>query len=106
METFLFKILNYKIIIKILDYVSNNPLFSQVYDLNKTELIIIVALAAVLIIFIAYRWLGLGMVLALLIIYLVIYVLYVNNFFSFYEEHEKSTEQHLRLIEEELKTTQ
>ncbi len=97
------KILQNGLVIKVLNYVQDSEFLSKVYDLDSAEILIIVAIAAVLMVFIVYRWLGAIMVFVLLLAYLLIYTLYINDFFSVYESHEKSEQQHMQLIEEELK---
>ena len=97
------KILQNGLVIKVLNYVQDSEFLSKVYDLDSAEILIIVAIAAVLMVFIVYRWLGAIMVFVLLLAYLLIYTLYINDFFSVYKSHEKSEQQHMQLIEEELK---
>ena len=97
------KILQNCLVIKVLDYVQDNEFLSKVYDLEPNEILIIVAITAVLMVFIVYRWLGAIMVFVLLLAYLLIYTLYINDFFSVYEKHERGEQQHMQMLEEELK---
>ena len=103
MTEILNRILQNDLVIKVLDYIQGNEILSKVNNLSSTEIIIIVAIIAVLIVFIVFRWLGMVIVFVLLLAYLLIYTLYINDFFGFYKEHEKSEQQHLQILEEELK---
>ena len=103
MTEILNKILQNGLVIKVLNYVRGSEVLSKVYDLEPNEILIIVAITAVLVIFIVYRWLGAIMVFVLLLAYLLIYTLYINDFFSVYEKHERGEQQHLQMLEEELK---
>ncbi len=99
----MYKILHNGLVIKVLDYVQGSEFLSKIYDLEPNEILIIVAITAVLVVFIVYRWLGAIMVFVLLLAYLLIYTLYINDFFNVYEEHERGEQQHLQMLEEELK---
>ena len=103
MTEILNRILQNGLVIKVLDYVRGNEILSKVDNLSSTEISIIVAMTAVLMVFIVYRWLGAIMVFILLLAYLLIYTLYINDFFSVYEKHERGEQQHLQILEEELK---
>lgn len=73
-----------------------------IQNLSPTEIKIIIAIIAILLLFIGYRLFGIGAVLALLLIYSLGYVLYINDIFSVYEKRTKDNTEHMQLIEKEL----
>jgi len=87
-----------EIISRILNYISSISLG----NLNSTEFYILIGIIALLILVLAYRWFGKMIVWVLLLIYMLIYVLYVNDIFSFIEKYQENTDQHIQTIEEEL----
>ena len=71
-------------------------------NLSPDEIKIIIALTAILLLFIGYRLFGIGAVLALLLMYSLSYVLFINDIFNVYEKRTKDNAVHMELIEEEL----
>ncbi|MEA3449763.1 MAG: hypothetical protein U9Q85_02180 [Patescibacteria group bacterium] len=80
-------------------YIKLSDLFEV---LSRTELIIILIIALVLLSFMVYRKLGAGPMTVLVFVYLLVYILYQFNFLSVYEERELIKNQHMQLIQEEL----
>jgi len=71
-------------------------------NLTPDEITILVLLTAVLVLFLIYRLLGAGAVVALLIIYALAYILYANNIFNIYQKNEARKAQDNKILQEEL----
>jgi len=91
------------------DYLNNiinsawaQALLENIYNLNSTEISVLIFIAAVLILFLAYRTLGMKMVFVLMLVYLIIYVLYINDIFGLYEKRVADNEAHMKTIENEI----
>ena len=91
------------------DYLDNiinlswvQAVLEKIYNLNPEEIWILIFIAAVLILFLAYRTLGMKMVFVLMLVYLIIYVLYINDIFGSYEKRVIDNEKHMKTIENEL----
>ncbi len=82
------------------DLIQRFIVFSE--NLNSTQLNLIIICAFLLLLYLAYRVLGLGAVLGLLLIGFFVYILYDHDSFKKYEEKEKNEAAHMRLIEKEL----
>ena len=82
------------------NFISNFVNFAL--SLSSDEIIILVLLTAVLILFIIYRWLGTGAVIALLIIYALAYILYANNIFDIYQKNEAQKARDNQILQSEL----
>lgn len=72
-------------------------------NMSVLELKILVALTAVLVLFLVSRWLGMGAFWALLLIYAIGFILYQVDIFNFYEDRTLEQSKHMEEIEEELK---
>lgn len=68
-------------------------------NLSYEQLVILTALTAVLMLYIAYRWFGSGGFASLLVLIIVLYGVYVADIFTFYEEHTYEKAQHMREIQ-------
>ena len=75
--------------------------FNYVYNLDYKHTLILIIIAAILIIIIAYRLFGLGAVIGLLLLYGLIYIVFINNIFGFYQKHTSEENQHMKAIEQE-----
>lgn len=66
-----------------------SQIINYLNNLGSTEITVLIVVAALLLLYLAYRWSGLGAVVALTLIFLIAYVLYANNVFDFYKQREK-----------------
>ncbi|MCK5211312.1 hypothetical protein KAJ89_01295 [Candidatus Parcubacteria bacterium] len=73
-----------------------------VLNLGSTELCLIVALLAVLVAYLVYKKTGVGGLGALLLIYLIAYILFQFDLINFYEERNVIQKEYNKTIEEEL----
>ena len=71
-------------------------------NLSPTEIKVIIVVTAILLLILGFRLFGIGAVLALLLLYSLSYVLYVNDIFNVYEKRTKDNVEHMKLIEKEL----
>ena len=75
-------------------------IFSE--NLSPTELWLVIAFAFLAILYLAYRVLGIGAVLGLLLIGFFVYILYDHDSFKKYEERNRNEAAHMDLIDKEL----
>lgn len=75
-------------------------LLEKIYNLNEVEITFLVIATAFLVLYLVYRLLGLGAIIALTVLYVVGYMLYVNNFLDFYKNQENVKAQHMQEINE------
>jgi cell division protein FtsW (lipid II flippase) len=75
---------------------------AYIEHLSAAEIKILVAVGAVLILFLVWRWFGFIMVLVMLLFYLLAYVLFINDISDLYKDYQTKNIQHLQTIEKEL----
>jgi uncharacterized membrane protein len=71
-------------------------------DLSRTQMIIMLTVALVLLALMVYRKLGAMSMLALLFLYFIIYVLFQFDLLTVYEEREIKNAQHMQSIQDEI----
>ena len=79
-----------------------NTIVKVLSGLNPTELWLVLAATALLLLFIVYRLFGKKMLWVLIILYIIIFLLYINNVFNFITKQEEITEEHEHAIQAEL----
>jgi hypothetical protein len=72
-------------------------------DMSNTEVWILVVITALLILILAYRLFGIGVVMVLGVVYLIMYVLYINDFLHLYDKRQADENRQKTILEEELK---
>lgn len=77
-------------------------LIIYVQNLSPNEIKIVIGAIALLILFLVYKRIGKGAALALIIVYSIAYILYVNNLFGYYKTHENENDKRMKAIEAEL----
>ena len=76
---------------------------AMVLNLDSTQLWVVALLAAVLAAYMVYKKAGVGAVGALMLMYLIAYILFQFDLINIYEERVIFEEEHVKIIEEELK---
>lgn len=77
-------------------------LLERVYHLNQVEITVLVIITAFLLLYLVYRIFGIGAIVGLTIIYILGYILYVNNIFDFYKAQDKANTSHMQEIQKEV----
>jgi uncharacterized membrane protein YcfT len=93
MEALIDNILNHELIIQLVNFINS---------LGNTEIKLIVAITAVLILFIVYRKFGVGAFWALTILFFILFIVYQANIFGFYKKQSQEQVEHLQEINAEL----
>ena len=95
-----------KIGFNILDRIAANnigaSILAYINDLTAGEVRFLTIAAAILILWLVWRWFGFVMVLVMLLVYFLAYILFINNTFDFYKDYQTKNIQHMQTIEEEL----
>jgi len=92
-QQYLGQILNSEILSRYLDYVGS---------LSSREVVILVAVTAVLILIMAYRKLGVGAVLGLCLIYFFVYVIFYSNIFDNWQKDKLEENRRMQIYNAEL----
>lgn len=79
-----------------------NEILIFIQSLSYNEIMFLIAITAVLVLFIAYRWFGVMAVGGLVIIYLMSYILYTYDIISAFDKQENANIEHSKIIQEEL----
>lgn len=91
---------------KYIEKLANNHyitvILERIYALSPDEVKLLVIITAVLIILLVFKRFGIRMAMALGMVYLIIYVLYINNFLSVYSNSQEVKEQHMEELQIEL----
>ena len=79
-------------------------ILAYIKDLSSGEVKILIIAAAILILWLVWRWFGFAMVMVTLLVYFLAYILFINNIFYSYKEYQNQNDRHLQSIEKELES--
>lgn len=74
----------------------------RIYALSPEEIKLLVFITAILIMLLVFKRFGIRMAMALGMVYLIIYVLFINNFLSVYSNSQEVKEQHMEELQVEM----
>ena len=87
---------------KILNHPVSQAILNYILHLSPLEIKLLIVLVAVLALFLVYRLFGPGAAVGLSIIYFVAFIVYLADIRRFYNWQEKTNEQHMESIQNEI----